>query len=119
MCTLFFKTTWAVLNVCILFRKAKSVKCLIYFLCIHAVYMSFQPRSMLSQCMYPSLGSRILKPALDLSYPHFGNDNYIVQFIQKTVLKKYRIKAYACPTTFSSIFKTATLRNSGNTWYNM
>ena len=45
MYKLFFKTTWAVLNVCILFRKAKSVKCLIYFLCIHAVYTSFQPKT--------------------------------------------------------------------------
>ena len=97
MDTLFSKTTCVVLNVCILFRKTKSVKCLTEFLYIHAVYMSFQPKTMTSQCMYPSLGSRFLKPAL--SYPHFRNDNYIIQFIHKTVLMKYRIKAYACTIT--------------------
>ena len=47
--------------------------------------------------MYPSLGSRFLKPAL--SYPHFRNDNSINQFIYKTFLMKYRIKVYACTTT--------------------
>ena len=52
---------------------------------------------MTTQCMYPSLGSRFLKPAL--SYPHFGNDNYIIILIHKTFLMKYRIKAYACTTT--------------------
>ena len=61
------------------------------------LYMSFQPKTMTSQYMYPSLGSRFLKPAL--SYPHFGNNNYIIQFIHKTFVMKYRSKAYACTTT--------------------
>ena len=68
------------------FQKVKTVKYLIYFLCIHAVYMSFQPKSMTSQCMYPSLGSRFLQYAL--SYPHFGNDNYIIEFIHKSVFNE-------------------------------
>ena len=58
MCPPFSIITLVVLNICILFRKPKPVKCPIYSLCSHAVYTSFQSKTMTSQCMCPSLESR-------------------------------------------------------------
>ena len=40
-------------NICILSTKAKSVICSNDCLYIHAIYTSFRPKTMMSQCMYP------------------------------------------------------------------
>ena len=48
------------LNISI-FSQAKSVKCPIDCLYIHAVYVSFRPKTMTPQCICPSLESCLLK----------------------------------------------------------